>query len=685
MTRTCAAVALLLSAGVEALAMQDADIPVEAFADAVMAGADEVKSMQEWAASLGGKAAGTLPFSNDPPFSFVYNGRPSAELLKSWQRTAETRQLSDRIEHRIQWADPQSGFQILLVAGAFKRFPAVDWVIHLENGGAKDSPIIENIQALNLSFGADDPQQAVVLHHLNGDTAVQTAFQPKDSPIEPGKSLRLAPTGGRPASTSAFPFFNLQCGDGGAIIAVGWTGQWAAAFDRSAAGSTRISAGMDKTRLLLHPGEKIRTPRILLMPWKGDRTAAHNRWRRLLLFHYVPRLDGRPVRLPVAVQTYDRYNARPGWATEKGQIEYARFAHEIGVDTVWLDAAWFPGNFPKGVGNWFCKPAEFPNGLKPVSDECHRLGMRFMVWFEPERVGLDTQIAKEHMDFVFKGEQSHVFRLNDPKARRWLTDLLLQRIKEYGIDIYRNDFNIDPLDFWRKYDEPNREGMNEIRCVEGLYEMWDELRARNPRLVIDNCAGGGRRIELEMLMRSVPLWRSDSGCSPGHIDWNHGQTCALGQYIPLHTVATWSPDPYETRSAATAGGILEWGYLEEGFPIPLAKATVAEVKDNQKYWYGDFYALTPVGNAPTEFVAWQLHRPDLDAGLVLAFRRAECKGERLKVAVAAVKADAKYNVEFINDARQKAMKTMTGAELSSLELAIDHKPGSLLVRYAPAR
>lgn len=684
MIKTCVAVTLLLGATVGASAMSDNDIPMEAVDDAVMAGTDEVKAMQDWATSLGGKTSGPQPFKNDAPFSFTYDGKPSAKLLEDWSRTAESRQLPDRVEHRVQWTDPNSGLQVLLVAGAFKRFPAVDWVVYLENRGDKDSPIIEGIQALDLSFGDDDPKEAVILHHLNGDNAGETAFQPKDSPIEPGKSLRLAPNGGRPACTSAFPFFNLTYGNGGAIIAVGWTGQWAATFDRSASGATRIMAGMEKTRLLLHPGERIRTPRILLMPWKGDRQAAHNRWRRLLMFHYVPRLDGRPARLPVALQTYDRYNARPGWATEKGQIEYARFAREIGADTVWLDAAWFPGNFPNGVGNWFCKPTEFPNGLKPVSDECHRLGMRFVVWFEPERVGLESQIAKEHMDFVFKGEHSHLFKLNDPKARRWLTDLLLQRIKEYGIDIYRNDFNIEPLHFWRKYDEPNREGMNEIRYVEGLYEMWDELRAKNPKLLIDNCAGGGRRIDLEMCMRSVPLWRSDSGCSAGHIDWNHGQTCALSQYIPLHTVATWSPDPYETRSAATAGAILEWGYLEDGFPIPLAKATVAEAKENQKYWYGDFYPLTPVGNAPIEFVAWQLHRPDLDAGLVLAFRRAQCGSERLKVALAAVKADAKYSVEVINDARQKAAKTITGAELTALELEIDHKPGSLIARYSLA-
>ena len=54
-----------------------------------------------------------------------------------------------------------------------------------------------------------------------------------------------------------------------------------------------------------------------------------------------------------------------------------------------------------------------------------------------------------------------------------------------------------------------------IRYIEGLYEMWDELRAKNPGLVIDNCASGGRRIDLEAISRSVALWQSDINCRQG--------------------------------------------------------------------------------------------------------------------------------------------------------------------------
>ena len=106
-----------------------------------------------------------------------------------------------------------------------------------------------------------------------------------------------------------------------------------------------------------------------------------------MLFEYVPHQNGRPVPLPVALQSFDRYNdVCPDWSTEAGQLRGGEATHEIGCDTHWFDAAWFEGGFPNGVGNWFCPPQRFPHGLKPVSDACHQMGLKFILWFEPERV-----------------------------------------------------------------------------------------------------------------------------------------------------------------------------------------------------------------------------------------------------------------------------------------------------------
>ncbi|MCL5097978.1 MAG: alpha-galactosidase [Candidatus Omnitrophica bacterium] len=668
------------------------DIPAGAANDEIMASPEQVQEMQDWAGATfaGGNftkedKAFLLGQRREAPFSFVYGGAASADLLNHWPQTVETKDQADFVERQVSWRDPQTALVVTAVVKAYKHYPAVDWVLYFENKGSLDTPILEKIQAVDVQLVTGPDKRPAILHELRGDSCSDQSFTPFTATLPVKQNIRLAPSGGRPSAISAFPFFNFQYADQGFIAAIGWSGQWAAAFDRAEQGPTRFQAGMELTHLLLHPGEKIRTPRILLMSWHGDLRAAQNRFRRLMLFHYVPKVDNKPAPLPVVLQCFDRYSwSRADWATEAGQIAAAKSAHEMGMNTLWLDAAWFPGGFPNGVGNWSAKPKEFPNGLKPVSDECHRLGMKFVLWFEPERVAAGTEIAREHPEFVFGGEKGGLFKLNDPVACRFLTDLLSRRISEYGIDIYRNDFNIDPLGFWRGNDTPDRQGITEIRYVEGHYAMWDELLKKHPGLMIDNCASGGRRIDLETCMRSVPLWRSDTSCSPGHPDWNQVQSMGLSQYIPFHTACVWAPDAYDVRSAATAGLICQLDYMNPSFPMDLAKASIAEVKADQKYWYGDFYPLSNASIDPDQFIAYQLHRPDLNSGIVLAFRHPGCNFLGVIVGLHGLDPGLSYTVEFINDQRQKTTEVLSGQDLmNGVELRLG-KPGtSLLVRYQP--
>ncbi|NLH15040.1 MAG: hypothetical protein GX455_00530 [Phycisphaerae bacterium] len=625
------------------------------------------------------------PFlAEELPFSFLYGGVPALQLLKGWPRTFERIEQQNRVVHTIQWMDPKTGLRVIAAATVFEPYSAVEWLLNFENTGTQDTPILENIQTIDVPLRTGYFRKPVILHQITGDVCGEKSFLPLDTALEPGKPVVFAPVGGR-SSNGTFPFFNLEYGDEGMITAIGWSGQWAARLERSAAGPTRLQAGMEKTRFLLHPGERVRGPRILIMPWKGDRLLAHNRFRRLLLFEYAPRLNGRPLRLPVAAQCFDRYSwNRPEWSTEAGQIAAVAATRQLGCDTHWFDAAWFEGGFPNGVGNWFCKPTSFPHGLKPVSDACHKSGLQFLLWFEPERVAPGTQIAREHPEFVLGGKDGGLFKLNDPAARKWLTELLSQRITEYGLDVYRNDFNMDPLSYWRQADTADRQGITEIRYVEGHYAMWDELRARHPGLWIDDCSSGGRRIDLETLSRSVPLWRSDTGCSPGHADWDQVQSLGLTSYIPLSTSCAWEPKAYVLRSAATGGSITQFDYLNTNFSMELARAAIDEAKQNQKFWYGDFYPLTRANLGSDAFSAWQLHRADLDAGIVLAFRRSDCPYPVLQANLHAINPNGAYTVEFIDETRAVQTKTMFGRELATdLELRIPKRTESLLIRYQP--
>lgn len=617
------------------------------------------------------------------PFSFRYGGVLFSPMQDDWQRAAQTQDTPTRIVHQASWTDRKTSLRVSATATAFKRYPAVEWVLEFENRGTEDTPLIEQVQALDVQLRTGYHRKPVKLHHLTGDICGERSFLPLETEVAPGGEVVLAPEGGRP-STGAFPFFNVSYGDEGLIAAVGWSGQWRSVLNRSAGGPARLRAGMEKLSLSLQPGEKIRTPRILILPWSGDRLAAHNRFRRLMLFEYAPRQNERPLALPIALQCFDRYvNTLPDWGTEAVQVRMARAAYNTGCDMYWLDAAWFEGGFPNGVGNWFCPPERFPKGLKPVSDVCRQLGLKFMVWFEPERVAPGSQIAREHPEFVFGGDKGGLFKLSEPAARGWLTDLLSRRVTEFGLDAYRNDFNLDPLPYWRQADATNRVGMTEIRYVEGHYALWDGLLARHPGLFIDNCASGGRRIDLETCRRSVPLWHSDTGCSPGHADWNQSQHYGLSLYVPLFAACAWTTEAYDVRSAATAGLICQFPVLDEKFDFEVARAALAEAKENRKYWYGDFYPLTSCDLGPGALTAWQLHRSDLDAGIVLAFRRSGCPYPVLQAGLRGLNREASYHVDVFEEGRTNQVRTLTGRQLATnLELRMSKRATSLLVRYA---
>ncbi len=660
----------------------ETDIPAEAPSDSVMAGPDEIREMQDWATDVfSGSEHSPRFLGAGLPFSFQYGGAAARDAMKTWTRAdvAKTEQKCDR--RTITWTDAATGLKVQAEITLWKRYPAIEWVLYFENTGKQDTPILEDIQPLDVTLRTTDTKQPAILHQITGDICGAQSFAPLETALPAGKGLSMTPEGGRP-SNHTFPFFNLEYAGQGVVTAIGWSGQWAASLDRDANGPLRLRAGMEKTRLVLHPGERIRSPRILLLSWKGDWSTAQRRFRRLLMFHYTPKHDGRPLKQPFAAEWFDRYRKRPGFATEAGQLNAAKAAHDFGCDAFWVDALWFEDDFPRGVGNWYPKPKDFPNGLRPISDACHRMGMKFVLWFEPERVAKGTLIAREHPEFVIGGSEGGLFKLKDPAARRWLTDLLSQRITEYGVDIYRNDFNIDPLAFWRRCDAPDRQGMTEIRYVEGLYAMWDELVARHPGLWIDNCASGGRRIDLETCMRALPLSRSDTVCAAGHADWDQAQTQGLSLYLPLFGSFPWSADAYVMRSGTTAGTCCQFGFLDEGFSMEEAKAALAESKANQKYWYGDFYPLTPATTATDAWAAYQFHRSDLNAGLVLVFRRGDCPSPTISVALRGIDPASAYVVESIDESRHAQRETLSGKQLGDArELRLDKKQTSLLIRY----
>lgn len=621
------------------------------------------------------------------PFSFVYGGKPSAELLPTWKRADQPLPAEPGKErYRLTFTDPVTGLEVACDLICFTEFPAVEWVLHFRNTGAADTPVLSDARALDLRVntalaGKNDP----VLRHSYGSTCAPTDFLPLDEPLKPNADLKLAPAGGR-SSNGALPFFNLEWGGGGLVGAIGWSGQWQLTARRNGGRTVLLQAGQQTTHLKLHPGESIRTPRILLVRWQGDdRMRGHNLLRRLILAHHTPRAGGEPILPPMTQNTWFTFNAGND-VTEANQLEAMEPMAPIGVEGYWLDAGWFEGGWPAGAGSWTPKKEAFPRGLRPLGDAAHAAGMKFVVWFEPERVNAASRIAKEHPQFVLHaGNGDGLFNLGDPEARRWLAGYLGGCIRDWGIDIYRNDFNIDPLPFWQAADAPDRQGMAEIRYVEGLYALWDELLAEHPGLAIDNCASGGRRIDLETISRSYPLWRSDTQCC-GHAVpvQDQVQTAGLSLYVPLHAAGAWAFDPYTFRSVATTGTSLCMD-TRKGLDAALAKQAIAEAKALRPFYTGDYYPLLPITTDESHWCGWQLDRPDLGEGIALFFRRPGSPYPAVDAGLRALDAGARYQVSFSETYAEKEKQTLTGAELAHLRVQLTAAPSSVLVKYKKVR
>ncbi|OIO93005.1 MAG: hypothetical protein AUK03_08875 [Anaerolineae bacterium CG2_30_64_16] len=636
------------------------------------------------------------------PFSFRYGGEPSTALLPGWTAHREPPQTAEDITvETIVFSDPVTALECRCEVKTYTDCPAVEWVVYFKNTGQVDTSILSDILPLDDPFPLDAAAPCHV-HHSRGGLTQQDDFEPLETPLtfrQGGSTLELSARTGK-SSTLHLPFFNLELGQGGVIGTIGWSGGWKASFQRQRDG-IRVRAGMERTHLVLHPAEEIRTPRILLLFWEGNRTRAHNMWRRLILKHHTPRPNGQLLQPPFCEGVW-------GARTEVSHLEKIRWLQEnrIPTECYWIDAGWY-GERPLTeaadglsnawmvqAGSWHPNPEGYPHGFAPIGEAARAAGLGSLLWVEPERAHGGTRLAQEHPEWLLgptpcsAGGANYLVNLGIPEARRHITDLVSQLIAEGRFTCYRHDFNdLRVPELFAMADAPDRVGMAEIEHITGLYAFWDELLARHPGLIIDNCAGGGQRIDLETISRSVPLWRSDLQCWPFDPLLMQTQTQGLAPWVPLSAAVCEAPTAYAMRSALGTSIVTHWSgqVLEGGADLPLAR--IRDLMDEalalRKYFYGDFYPLLSFSLAADAWAAWQYDRPDLGEGMVVAFRRHESPFPQWEAMLEGLDSDANYELYSWDD---KDTRHMSGIALMTegFAVTISEKPGSALFTYKRA-
>ena len=691
----------------------------------------EMELIRDWCEQI---VTGTVPsdtsansrYPSEPPFSFRCGDRSSRDWLRlndaqrrstQWQAGART--------HTLAWRDAVSGIHCELELTEFAEYPALEWVVRLRNDNPTDTALITDFNALDTRWAAAAKGVLPELERGLGSDGRADDFQLvrdelRQSMWDTGRTIRMdsatntafrkarngSPTwlmtDGRPSATW-LPFFNLRTGSDGLLASIGWSGEWFAAFAHDGTGTTRITAGMEHLKTSLRPGESLRSPRCLILYWRGGPQHAHNLFRQFMLAWHSPKAaDGTPLPTPICCGSW-------GGMPTAGHLELiAKIAeHRLPYDYYWVDAGWYgtatepcPDVFTGKwwiVGDWRVNPNYHPHGLKPISDAAHRAGLKFLLWFEPERAKYGTPVTLEHPEWFLRKEtgppkenEDLLLNLGNPVAWQYCVETVSNLIAANGIDGYREDFNFDPAPYWRQADAADRVGIAEMRFVEGLYAFWDELRRRHPGLLIDNCASGGRRLELETLSRSLALWRTDYNCFPGiNPDAAQLHTAGLSQWIPANSTspAAAPGDSYQVRSAHSAGLVFSIGefnlrdYKSGDYPWEWTRRMLEEAARLRPYFYGDIHPLTPCDLAPEGWNVLQLHQPGNNTGAILVFRRSQSPVTAASYRLQGLRAESDY---VFTDADTSTVERITGRQLleTGLPLTLATARSSRLLFYS---
>ncbi|MAE28546.1 MAG: hypothetical protein CMJ87_06120 [Planctomycetes bacterium] len=465
------------------------------------------------------------------------------------------------------------------------------------------------------------------------------------------------------SSNRDLPLLQLHANGSGLISALEWSGPWYQEVRPHPTGAA-LWAGVPGDGLVLAPGETLALPVVHLIGYEGDLTDGGNACRRYVYDVVCPGIGGQPS---VPTLSYDSFF---GVATDFDEAFLHRQvdrAAELGLEYFVVDAGWYDGCGPDGrgpfrlgVGNWeHIDTRKFPHGLESLATYVAAKGLALGLWFDIERAHVTSRWATEHPDWYLSVDEDFIHRqhvtgaviepgrtpvsspggtpvggpgpdfkhlnLGVPAAQEGVIAVIGGWVERLHLKWIRWDYNFGPTPYWTAADPT---GKVTFHHMEGLYRVLDTLVARYPDLVIEACAGGGRRVDLGTLRRAQAVWFSDHTVDrhicramqagfarllPGHLpnsavpvgrgegDGNVSDRDVLSRMVGALSfdgdIASWSPRL--TRRVAELVGVY---------------------KQFRHLLTQDFYPLTPSPQRPEDGEAVAFVARDGSEAVVLAYR-----------------------------------------------------------------
>lgn len=529
------------------------------------------------------------------------------------------------------------------------------------------------------------------LNGLQGDAAdvVQdSAFSLQQTVLSGTQHLGLGATGR--SSEKVVPWLAIGSGEDEFFAALMWSGAWSMTVDRSEAGLA-VAIGLPPMATSVSRTGPVEGPHAVFGIARADTGGTAAALRTYILDGIRA---GRPLTALVTYNTWFTYGTQIDEESMRAEMSHAA---ALGTELFVIDAGWYPGagangpgDFDSGLGNWNPDPARFPNGLRPLRDYAHALGMKFGIWVEPERVNTSVIGARGLNEawLATKGgsygsPNTAMICLSDRLARRWLLTRLTDLIDDVQPDYVKWDnnqwVNCDRLGHGHGTTDGN------FAQVTGLYGLLASLRRRFPDLLIENVSGGGNRLDLGMLRYSDVAWMDDRTGPSVHVRHNLQGLSAVfpTAYLlsfalefegePLHQ----SPDLplfIRSRMAGVLGLCFRSGSFEGDETAALAReiAIYKDLRDRTTTAAAVLLSEQAIPGAGPPWDALQLGASDGTSIVIFAFQSDEGT-PTFRVTPVGLAAHTTYEVRSVDTG---SLGTATGVELMTDGVDLLRQPAS---------
>ncbi len=609
----------------------------------------------------------------------IYAGKYSLAGLPSLWGTEK-----DRVDTLEIWlTDPATQLTVVLCYSVFEEKDIITRAVKVINE-SEDTIYLNRIMSMTMDFMDSDYD----FIHFDGRHTMEREWS--RNPLAYG----IQNVGSfRGASSHQHNPFTILCERGASEddgrcygFSFVYSGNFMCKVEKDQYDQTRIVMGIHPKHFSyqLKPGERFTAPEVVLA-YSGEGlthlTHLYHRVYRenLCKSPYVKK--ERPILINSWEAAYFDFD-------EAKLLKIAKEAVDMGVELFVLDDGWFGNRNDDNaaLGDWDVNTAKLPQGLSGLSEEIHKMGLKFGLWIEPEMVSENSELYRKHPDWCLqmprrqpsRGRYQLVLDLSREDVRDYIVTSINGVLDSARIEYVKWDMNRFITDAWSAIVEKEKQGEIYHRYILGLYDIMNRIILTHPEILFCGCSGGGGRFDPGMLYYQPQIWCSDNTDAVCRLKIQYGTTfvypvSAMESHVsvcPNHQ--TGRTVPLGTRGVTAMDGIL--GYELDSTKLTKEEKRICreQVEAYKKNYplivYGDYYRLT---NPYTfsEYVAWEHVSPGRDEALIsLVLTEKEANDAQRYVKAKGLNPRMQYRVDGMEG-------SLSGQALMSAGLPV---PGNLL-------